>query len=306
MGGIRELSANDRAWLSDPQVRRVLSVIQTSTGTKRNPYLPNDNSELGVRVNQEAASTAYTVRELVNAVRLGEYADNTHAGWPAVFSCEPGSEYVLELSRARPLARMFWFALGRLVKLAALLLFRLEIVGEENLPRSGAFLLFPNNQSGLDPPIVLSCLPWRMYKDLFIVGTSELFGKGLASRIVRTARLFAIDSGTYLVPTLQVAAYGLNRGIGLLLYPERERSIDGRSRVLEKGGAFLANDLNVPIYSVATDSCFEAWPRGRAFQTFSRIKIQFGGPIYSGTLDVGEGSAHEAITSAMRIRVVEM
>ena len=325
-GSKREISAEEAAWLADPDVRRVLRVIQTSTKTKKNIHLPDDNiefdlkldslgrvellaaleSELGVRLHQEAAASAYTLRELVDAVRHGEYVEKGESGWQALFRHEPPPEYIREFSRQRRLLRMLWFAVGRLVKLAALLFFRLEIIGEENLPRSGAFLLCPNHQSYLDPPILLSCLPWHLHRNLFMLGTSELLGEGLAAQIAKTARLFPVDPDTHLAPALRVAAYGLNRGMGLLLYPEGERSIDGTPKAFKRGAAVLADYLNLPIYPVAIDGFFEAWPRGRAFRGFSRLKIHFGAPIYPKQENGGDSRAHEAVTSVLRSRVVRM
>jgi acyl carrier protein len=323
----REPNAQEAAWLSDPYVRRVLHVVQTSTNIKNRVHLPDDNiefdlkldslgrvellaaleSELGVRMRQEAVASAYTLGELVDAVRHGEYVEKTESGWKALFDHEPPTEYVREFSRERRLSRIFWFAVGRLVRLSALLFFQLEVMGEEHLPDSGAFLLCPNHQSFLDPPVVLSCLPWRVHKNLFMVGTSEIFGKGLAARIARTARLFPIDPDTQLVPALQLAAYGLNRGLTLLIYPEGERSVDGSPKLFKKGAAILATYLNVPLYPVALDGFFEAWPRGRGFRKFSRLKITFGSPIYPKDIKTDEGTAApEAINFELRSRVVEM
>jgi acyl carrier protein len=323
----RELATEEVAWLSDPYVRRVLHVIQTSTKIKNRVHLPDDNiefdlkldslgrvellvaleSELGVRMRQEAAASAYTLRELVDAVRHGEYVENTESDLTALFSHEPPTEYVRELSSERRVLRAFWFAVGRLVKLFALLFFQLEVIGKEHLPDSGAFLLCPNHQSFLDPLVVLSCIPWRIYKNLFMVGTSEIFGKGLAARIARTARLFPIDPDTHLVPALQLAAYGLNRGLALLIYPEGERSIDGSPKMFKKGAATLATQLNVPLYPVALDGFFEAWPRGKRFPKFSRLTIQFGSPIYSKDTKAGDGTTiPEVMTSELRSRIVNM
>ena len=128
----RELKAEEVAWLSDPYVRRVLHVIQTSTNTKNRIRLPDDNiefdlkldslgrvellaaleSELGVHMHQEKAAAAYTLRDLVDAVRHGEYVEKTESGWKALFSDEAPTEYVREFSRERRLLRIFWFAVG--------------------------------------------------------------------------------------------------------------------------------------------------------------------------------------------------
>jgi len=67
----------------------------------------------------------------------------------------------------------------------------------ENLPKSGPFIICPNHQSYLDGPVVASQIPWRLFKDMFYVGTSEIFGRYSpnSSSVCTPSRMF-ISAGT--------------------------------------------------------------------------------------------------------------
>jgi long-chain acyl-CoA synthetase len=194
---------------------------------------------------------------------------------------------------------------GRVVRLIGKIFFGLQVVGLDNLPKSGPFIICPNHQSYLDPPFVLSVLPWNIYKNLFLVGTSEVFGKGIFRAAAKTLRLYPIDPDLYLVPAIRVSSHGLSRGMGLLLYPEGERSIDGEPRRFKKGAGLLAASLKVPIYPLAIDGFSEAWPRGRGFKKFARLKMKFGEAVYC-PANIDPHTADEVLMERVRNSIVKM
>ncbi len=64
-----------------------------------------------------------------------------------------------------------------------------------------------------------------------------------------------------------------------MLYPEGERTIDGVPKTFKKGAAILAAHLKVPIYPVAIEGFYEAWPRGQKFQKFTPLQITICDPV---------------------------
>ncbi len=321
----RQVTEADLLWLEQPDMGRAVEVIRGVAKIKKPQYHPDDSLELdlgldsmervellvaleealGATVEDRVVSEVYTVRELVEAVRAGKGAAREAAGWETVLAADPAPEDVAEFHKRRFFAAPFWFCLGRLVNLTARVLFRLEVSGIEKLPRSGAYLICPNHQSFLDAPVLGALLPWRVFRRLFTVGTSEIFGAGLFRRLAKTFRLFPVDPDANLVPAMRIGAYGLRRGMVLVLYPEGERSIDGPPKRFKKGAAILGTQLNVPIVPVAHEGFFEAWPRGKGFQKFARLKIRIGDPILPVAAATPEAS-YEATITAVRSRVVEM
>jgi 1-acyl-sn-glycerol-3-phosphate acyltransferase len=90
-----------------------------------------------------------------------------------------------------------------------------------------------------------------------------------------------------------------------VLYPEGERSIDGKIKSFKKGAAILSHHLQVPIVPVAQEGFFEAWPRGKQFQGFHPLKIKVGDPIYPNPAETPDKD-YERITAELRGRIQEM
>ncbi len=323
------LSSEDMAWLRDADVERAMRVIRQASKNSERAILPSDNleldlnldsmervellvaleKELGAWVNDSVLSEVYTVRELVDAVRksagtASASPETAFNGWDAVLSTESNDPDVLAIARPKRLQTLAWFLFGRFVNLFVRDLFQLRVTGLEKLPSSGPYIITPNHQSYIDAPILVSLLPWRIYRELFFVGTSEIFGRGLLRRVARSIRVVPVDPDANLVPAMRAGAFGLRRGRVLVLFPEGERSIDGTPRVFKKGAAILSTHLKVPIVPVALAGFDKVWPRAKGFLGFKRLLVSIGDPIPpSRAHDEG---AYEQLTRELKERVMAM
>jgi len=325
----RELTDEDAGWLQDPGVQRAVALIRRSAKNGGREVRPADNleldlgldsmervellvaleKELGARVEDSVVSEVYTVRELVDAVRAGIGSASTRggfAGWDGVFATESDDPEVLAIAQPRRLLTLAWFLFGRLVNLLVRDSFSLKITGLDKLPPHGPYIISPNHQSFLDAPVLVSLVPWSVYRELFFVGTSEIFGDGLLRRLARSIKLIPVDPDSNLVPAMRAGAFGLRRGKILVLFPEGERSIDGTPRTFKKGAAILSAHLNVPIYPVALAGFHEAWPRGKSFQKFTRLRIAIGDPILPSPGRPHDEKTYEELTRELKERVMGM
>jgi long-chain acyl-CoA synthetase len=322
-------TAEEALWLDAPAVKKALNLVRTASKSKK-PVLPSSNleldlgldsmervelvvaleRELGAHADDKVVSEVYTVRELVDAVLQGRGGGATARpalpGWDAVLAGEPDDPRVLSALNGSILPTFGWFLVGRFVAAFARIFFRLRVAGKENLPQKGPFILSPNHQSFLDGPVVASQIPWRLFKDMFYVGTSEIFGHGLLNYLGRTFRLVPVDPDSNLVSAMRAGACGLKRGYNLVLYPEGERSIDGTPKKFKKGAAILSAHLNVPICPVALEGFYDAWPRSRAFPRLARLRVRFGAPIPPPATAEHSEATYQQITEDLRARVVEM
>jgi long-chain acyl-CoA synthetase len=327
------LAGDDLAWLEQAQVQRALKVIRSSVKNARETILPQDNleldlgldsmqrvellvaleRELGGDVDESRVSEIYTVRELLDAVRessatgASPSSEDRFAGWKAIFSEESGDPEVVALSKPRPISAALLFLIFRFIQLFARDRFDLRVTGLEKLPERGPFILSPNHQSFIDPFVVGSVLPWPVFRELFSVGTSEIFGSGLMRRIARCLRVIVVDPDANLIPAMRAGAYGLRRGRVLVLFPEGERSIDGEPKVFKKGAAILSLHLQVPIVPVAIEGFYEVWPRGkRFFQSFHPLRMSLGEPIYPPKTSQPAEDDYNQLTARLRASVVDM
>ena len=269
--------------------------------------------ELGGDVEESAMAEIYSVRQLVDAIRESAAGGKTRAtssqqpaGWKSVLQEEPTDPEVLALARPEGVAEHFLYAAFQPIQIFAYDRFHLRVSGLEKLPTQGPYIISSNHQSYLDPVLLASILPWRVFRNLFAVGTSEIFGSGFMRRLARWLRVIVVDPDANLVSAMRAGAFGLRHGRILILYPEGERSINGTPRTFKKGAAILSIHLQVPIVPVAIEGFHDAWPRGQRFQKFAPLKIQIGDPIYPPPDAEASESAYAELTAELKARVVGM
>jgi long-chain acyl-CoA synthetase len=329
----RPLTADEVAWLDQSDVQRALKIVREAARTAPPTLRPTHNleldlgldsmqrvellsqieGELGGNVEESQLAEIYTVRDLVDAALQsaasgagGPGARTTFAGWKAILAEEPNAADVLPLVRPQPISAAFWYMVSRLIQVIALDRFDLQVRGIEKLPKSAAFIISSNHQSYLDPPILGSVLPPPVFGKVFSVGTSDIFGKGFMLRLARSLRVVVVDPDANLIPAMRAGAFGLRQGRPLILYPEGERSIDGTPKIFKKGAAILSIHMQVPIVPVSIAGFYEAWPRNKAFQGFTPLKMVFGDPILPPPESEASEAAYEKLTAELKARVVEM
>src|SRR5579863_2789199 len=332
IGPEKPLSAEDAAWLEQADVQRAIKVIREATRTKPRPIRPDNNleldlgldsmqrvellvaleQELGANVEESRLSEIYTVRELVDAVResaghgQSRTARTMFAGWQKVLEEDPTDPEVLAITQPQPIREAALYFLTRMVALFSYDRFQLRVRGLEKLPPRGPFLICPNHQSFIDGLVMSGVLPWPVFRDIFFVGTSEIFGTGFMRIVARWLRIMVVDPDANLIPAMRAGAFGLRHGRVLILYPEGERSIDGTPRMFKKGAAILSIHRQVPIVPVAIEGFQEAWPRGKPFQKFAPLQIRFGDPIYPPPEAAASEAVYEKLTAELRGQVFGM
>lgn len=96
-------------------------------------------------------------------------------------------------------------------------IFRIEVKGLENVPKSGA-LLCPNHASDWDPVLIAMSLPID-YK-LHFMAKAELFEKPLFARFIRTLGAFPVQRGAHDIQAVKTSMQVIRKGENLLIFPE--------------------------------------------------------------------------------------
>jgi long-chain acyl-CoA synthetase len=331
LSSAKPLSEEEKSWLARPDVQQAITIVREYATTSPDSVQPADNLELdlgldsmrrvellvaleqnlGGDVEESQLSEIFSVRELIDAIRTSAASGKTSAkrqspGWSSVLREDPTDPDVLSIVRSRPVLDRILFVVTRLVKLIWQVRSPIKVEGVENVPRQGAYLLCSNHQSFLDPLMLIAVLPFSLLLKIFAVGTSEIFGTGLMRKVARALRVVVVDPDANLIPAMRAGAFGLRQGLGLMLYPEGERSIDGTPKIFKKGAAILSIHLQVPIVPIAIDGAYESWPRGKPFQKFAPIKLKIGTPLQPPPESQASEEAYAKFTAELKNRVVAM
>jgi long-chain acyl-CoA synthetase len=327
----RPLSAEETAWLARQDVQQALSSVREASRSHVGAILPAHNLELdlgldsmqrielltaleqalGGDLHESDLAAIYTVRELVDAVIASAGTTEHHSkssvtAWAAILDEPITDPDVLALAHPNSFAEVFFFTLSRLIYLFSTDLFHFKVRGIENLPASGPCILCSNHQSYIDPIVLGSALPWRLFRDTFSVGTSEIFGGGFLRRVARWIRVVVLDPDANLVPAMRGAAFGLRQGRPLILYPEGERTNTGELRVFRKGAAILSIHTQTPIVPIAISGFYAAWPRHKKFPRIADLQMVIGKPLLPPPVEEASEAAYDRLTSTLKSEIAGM
>lgn len=267
----------------------------------------------------EQVAAALTVRDVVELVGSTEAGQDASAvisadlNWGKIVTETADLPDVQAVLRHRPVFVGFAWVVYRIFNLFCRVFMRLEVKGVENLTKASelapAFLICPNHQSFLDPFVLSSNYPHRIFRRIFHVGASIFFSGRIMSFISRLLRVVPIDQDTQLLKAMKAGALGLKQGMILNIYPEGERAFDGKLHEFKKGAAILATELDLPIVPVALDGLQNVWARRSWRIRPAKVKIRIDEPFFPrglpGVADAPDRAYEEVITH-LRGRVETM
>ncbi|HEX2438757.1 MAG TPA: lysophospholipid acyltransferase family protein [Methylomirabilota bacterium] len=149
--------------------------------------------------------------------------------------------------------------------------FGLELRGVEHIPREGALVIAPNHQTYADPPLVT--IPVR--RPVYYMAWSRLFEIPVFNRFIRMLRAFPVDIDARDARATREAVRLLQGGAALMIFPEGERTADGRLRRFKPGAFRLAVSQDALVLPVTITGGDRSWPPGRVLPRPGRITITY-------------------------------
>jgi long-chain acyl-CoA synthetase len=328
-------SEADQALLEDEVGRRVLEYLRDAVrkpAVRLDDHLELDlgmdsvarvemlvalEEMLGVKIPDEAAAECSTVREVAERLRelrgapRGVAGPARRRGWGEILAARPPAEVqaMVEAS-SRPSASVIT-AVSRAICLAVFrIVYRLRVEGLQHVPPRGPLILVANHCSYFDAFLLASSLPGSVYQQIFYMGFEWFFRHPILAWWGRGVRVIPVDMDNYLMRALQASALVLRQGKILCVFPEGERSTDGRVRPFLKGVGILVRELKVPVLPAYITGSFEAWPRGQSLPKIHPIRVKFGPVVTPEELLPEEGpsggDAYGAIATRLRERVIAL
>lgn len=134
-----------------------------------------------------------------------------------------------------------WFYMLRLK-----LVYRLEVYGKENIPKSNEYIVAPNHLSTLDPPMVAAIFP----RPLAFMAKKELFENPFLCWWLNWLGAFAVDRENLSVSTIRTVLTIRKTEWVFGIFPQGTRQAPGEISGITKGFASLAKTTKCGILPV--------------------------------------------------------
>jgi 1-acyl-sn-glycerol-3-phosphate acyltransferase len=176
--------------------------------------------------------------------------------------------------------------------------FRGEVVGADNLPARGGFLLAANHASFLDPPII-GC---HISRQIAYFARKTLWRRGIASWWLDSVGTIPVDrDGGQDVSAIKRVLKALKEERGLILFPEGTRTRDGQLQPAKAGVGFIAVKTQVPVIPVRIFGSYEAFGKGRGLRLGTPVTVVFGRPMQPSAYDEPKAGKERSQIASERI-----
>lgn len=259
------------------------------TSLDRADLLSRLEQEFRLDLPEDAVGKDTTVAELIDIVKERKRFRSRHhmRVWAFSKPLQMVRSVVFVLT-VRPLMR--WIGRPRVYGIEHILSFMDNDVSVS--PRTGqrqsAFILASNHMSYFDQPMTLSVLPWRMRgriataaREDFFFDTSfgmlmKLFGRLSFEFCTFFVGAFLLPQGKQVSESLAFMGKLADYGCPLFIYPEGERSWDGKLLPFQPGLARMVQELRLPVVPVIIQGMERIFPRGTWKIRRGRAEVRFG------------------------------
>ncbi len=171
---------------------------------------------------------------------------------------------------------LVWYAFARgLVEVVSRLLWRVEVVGADRLPASGAYVIAPVHRSNIDT-LLAGCLTHRRIR---FMGKDSLWKYRWSGALFSSLGAFPVHRGVPDRDALRHCEEAVRSGEPVVLFPEGTRRSGLRLHPLFEGAAFVAARAGVPIVPVGIGGSEWAMPKGSRGVKLVKVVVVVGEPI---------------------------
>ncbi|MDO7905092.1 lysophospholipid acyltransferase family protein [Paenibacillus sp. JX-17] len=157
---------------------------------------------------------------------------------------------------------MIYVFCRNVLRLIYAILFRLEAVGKENVPKEGGVMLCSNHISNFDPPTVGILLDRKVH----FMAKAELFKVPVLGWLIERLGAFPVKRGGVSKESIKLAITILREGKVMGIFPEGSRG----AGIGKKGAASFALRSGAAVIPVAVIG---------NYKVFRKIKVIYGAPV---------------------------
>ena len=155
------------------------------------------------------------------------------------------------------------------------LIFRGNLIGRENIPQKGSFILVSNHGSLLDPPL----LGHAIGRNISFMAKSELFRIPFLGFIIKSCGAYPVKRGIVDKTTIKIACEKLSNNNSIGIFIDGTRQKDGLVNKPKQGAALLSFKNQKMLLPVAIINSHRLVRLNFFIPSFSKIVIKVGKPI---------------------------
>ncbi len=170
----------------------------------------------------------------------------------------------------------------------------LTVLGAQNVPSHGPYILAPNHQSYVDGPVALSALSCGAMRDIYTYATEEHVRGKLRRYLARNNNIIIMERANLRDSILKMAEV-LKRGKSILIFPEGSRTHDGEIETFKRTFAILSMELDIPVVPVCIRGAYQALSRYDRFLKPYHIEVEYLPPMKA-----EEGQDYDSFAESVR------
>ncbi len=157
------------------------------------------------------------------------------------------------------------------------LIFKLKIIGSENIPKTGPFIIVANHSSLLDGFVLVSSVKPK----ITFMSAPYLFKMPFVGNILRGVGAIPVQGKGNDIKLIKKVMKVLQAGGVLGIFPEGRIINEKDDFSAKAGAAYLAVKVDVPIIPMAIKGAGKVLPVGAKFPKLNKIEIKIGKPIFT-------------------------
>lgn len=179
-------------------------------------------------------------------------------------------------------------------------MYKLNVIGEENVPADGAFVLGCNHTALFDPIMLILSVP----RTIRFMAKKESFKTPVIGRLMAKLGMIPVNRGVADLKAMKASLSCLKEGGVIGIFPQGTRcpGVDPETTKPKDGVAMLSYRTNSPVLPAFIVT------KGRKLRPFRRTTVVIGKPIEPEELMISSGtpSEYKAATELIWSRICDL
>ena len=224
--------------------------------------------QCGCKIDEKALWNIETIRDLVKVIQNSEKQSRNSISIKDLLESDIGKNSDLFKDKYSMLTAFLLY----ISKMYLKIVWKLQIIGEENIPLFGSTIFIANHQSLADAPLIYMALPKMVKKRTYSLTKAEVFDSKLFSFLLSGTNILPIEREGDILTPLKRSYEALKKGKNIIIFPEGTRSKDGKVQAFKEGFAILMKTAKVPVVPITIVDSNKFIPKGKGIQCIPKGK----------------------------------